>query len=297
MARAILSTAALTALLMSVMPVSAADDVSQAGPEKYTLRYQFHPGDVLRWNVVHRCRIRTSVSDSTQNAETNTTSVKLWRVRAVTPDGTATFEHLVESVDMRQSLTGREDVHYDSKTDLHAPPGFEDVAQAVGVTLSVVTMDVQGKVLQRKRSPIKASIASEGDMTVRMPDGPIAVGHEWSFPHDIEVPLPGGGIKKIKSVQTFKLLSVKTGVASIRVATQILTPLNDPALESQVMQYESSGTVRFDIDAGRMLGQQMDVDRGVVGFRGEASSIRYASRFTEEFLSVRAAAEIRTSRR
>ena len=43
--------------------------------------------------------------------------------------------------------------------------------------------------------------------------------------------------------------------------------------------------MRFDIDAGRVLGQEMDVDKGVVGFRGEASSIHYLTRFTEEFLS------------
>ena len=73
-------------------------------------------------------------------------------------------------------------------------------------------------------------------------------------------------------------------MATIRVATQILTPIHDPAIESQLIQYESAGTVRFDIDAGRILGQQMEVDKGVVGFRGEASSIHYLTRFTEDFL-------------
>ena len=52
-------------------------------------------------------------------------------------------------------------------------------------------------------------------------------------------------------------------------------------MESQLLQHESSGTVRFDIDAGRVLGQQVDVDKGVVGFRGEASSIHQLMRFTE----------------
>jgi len=58
-----------------------------------------------------------------------------------------------------------------------------------------------------------------------------------------------------------------------------------------VVQREGAGIVRFDIDAGRIIGQQMDVDKHVVGFRGEASSLHYVTRFREELLpdAVRAA--------
>ena len=91
-------------------------------------------------------------------------------------------------------------------------------------------------------------------------------------------------MKKIKAVQQFKLESVKTGVATIGISTQILTPITDPAIEAQVVQREGEGTVRFDIDAGRVLGQQRDIDKHVVGFRGEASSIHYVNRFSEEFV-------------
>jgi hypothetical protein len=269
--------------LAAVCPTRAAAPSAAEG-ERFTLRYQFHVGETLRWNVVHRYEIRTSVSDTTQTAETNTSSVKVWRVREVRPDGTATFEHLVECVDMRQKLTGRNEVRYNSQTDKHVPHGFEDVAQAVGVPLSVVTIDPKGKVVHRKRNPVKAAVAGEAEMTIRLPAEPLAVGSRWSSPHEIDIPLPGGGIRKIAALQTFTLLGVKTGVATIQAATQILTPVHDPALESQVMQHETSGTVRFDLDAGRILSQQIDVDKGVVGFRGEASSLRYLSRFTEEFL-------------
>ena len=105
-------------------------------------------GDTLRWTVVHRCRVRTSVSASTQTAETTTTSVKVWRVHEVKPDGTVVFDHRVESVDMRHRLSGRDEVHYNSRTDPCAPHGFEDVARAVGVPLALVTIDAQGKVLR-----------------------------------------------------------------------------------------------------------------------------------------------------
>ena len=80
---------------------------------------------------------------------------------------------------------------------------------------------------------------------------------------------------------------MKTDVATIRVATKILTPLHDPVLEAKLIQREQRGTVRFDLAAGRILGQQMDLDRRVVGFtpNNPASSLHYLMRFTETLLA------------
>jgi hypothetical protein len=267
-----------------VWPGSATVRSAEDEPEKYLLRYHFEPGQSLRWDVVHRTRIRTSVSGTTQTAETTSCSVKLWRVTEVKPDGTATFEHLVESVDMRHKLTGRDEVRYDSTADEEPPPGYENVARAVGVPLSVITLDSRGNVIKRERKPLKAAAQSEGEITIPFPQEAIAVGHSWSYPHETDVVLETGGMTKVKAVQRFTLESVKTGVATIRVATQILTPLDDPAIQAKVVQYEKSGVIRFDVDAGRTLSQQTDVDRHVVGFRGGASSLHYVNRFTEQFL-------------
>ncbi|NLE56792.1 MAG: hypothetical protein GX616_00415 [Planctomycetes bacterium] len=88
-------------------------------------------------------------------------------------------------------------------------------------------------------------------------------------------------MKRIQAVQQFKLEEVKTGVAVIRVSTDILTPISDPAIESQLVQREAAGRVWFDIDAGRVLRQEMETDKRVIGFRGDASSIHYVNRFTE----------------
>ncbi len=261
--------------------------------EKYTLRYQFHPGESIRWDVEHRSNVKTTVSGTTQTAETLSASVKLWRVMAVKPDGSATFEHSVEQVDMRQKLTGRDEVRYNSKTDPKPPVGFEDAAKSVGIVLSVVTIDAKGKVVSRERKYPKkqagnesttAPAQSEGWMTIPLPDEAVAVGHTWSLPYDIDLPQPGGGTKRIKAVQQFKLEDVKTGVATIHVSTEILTPIMDPAIESQLVQREAEGRVRFDMDAGRIIGQQMDTDKHVIGFRGEASSIHYLNRFAEKLL-------------
>ena len=119
--------AARTALLLPLIFLCPAWAADQTAPQpdsqpKYTFRYKFEPNQLLRWKVVHRCRVRTTVSGSTQTAETISTSGKLWRIKEVRADGSATFEHLVEWVDMRQQLTGCSALHYDSRRDLVAPP-------------------------------------------------------------------------------------------------------------------------------------------------------------------------------
>ena len=277
--------------LVIVAARAAADDSpaapSDSDPETYTLRYRFHPGETVRWEVLQQARVRTTLNGTTQVAESVTKSVKAWRVKEVEPDGTATFEHLVESVDMRHHFTDRPEVRYRSSTDEEPPPGFENVAQSIGVPIAVVKMDCHGKILDRTRKPLKAAAQNnDGLMTIPLPQEPIAVGHTWELPCDVDLPLENGTVKKVKILQKFKLQGVKTGVATIEVGTRILTPLHDPALEAKLIQKEQSGTVRFDVDAGRVLGQQMDLDRRVVGFtpNNPASSLHYVTRFTETLL-------------
>jgi hypothetical protein len=267
---------------------SASKSDSGSTAEKYTLRYQFQPGETVRWEVLQQSQMKTTISGTTKTAEMVSKSVKCWRVKDVSPDGTATFENLVESVDMCRKFSERDEVRYNSLTDKEAPLGFEDVAATIGVPLAVVTMDAHGQILHRERKPLKAAARNEeGLMTIPLPEEPVAVGHTWSLPCEIELPLGDTGtFKKVKTVQTFTLEGVKTGVATIRVATKILTPIHDPALEAMLIQKEQSGTVRFDVDAGRVLRQQMDLDRRVVGFtpNNPASSLHYVNRFTETLL-------------
>lgn len=285
MTRSILLVGAVwLGLVAATSALAAADSPSGPAATKYTLRYVFHPGETLRWEVLHRSSVRTTISGTTQVAETVSTSVKVWRVRKVASDGTVTFEHRVEDVDMRQDLAGRPRVHYNSRTDKTPPTGFENLSESLGITLAIVTMDNKGKILQRQRSPVKAGAKSEAQMTIPLPEKPIAIGESWSIAYDQGV-TSENTYKKIKILQKFTLEAVKNGVAEIRVENEVLSPVQDPAVEAQLIECGAGGTLRLDIDAGRILDQQTDLDKRVVGFRGEASSIHYLTRFTEKFLS------------
>jgi hypothetical protein len=282
----------LLALTASAGRLSAAETVaaktaaSDSSARTYTLRYRFHEGETLRWKVTQRTEITTTVSGTRQTVSNVVQSVKAWRIQNVREDGTVTLQNLVESVDLRHKFSGAQEVRYNSQSDKKPPPGFEDMAQRVGVPLALVTMDSRGQILSRQRnSKLKASAAeNEGPMTVPLPAQPVAVGEIWSLPSELALPLPGGVVKKIKTMQKFKLACVDNGMATIELNTVILTPIHDPSIEVQLIQRDSSSTIRFDIEAGRVIGQQVDIDKRVVGFRGEASSLHYLGRVNEEAL-------------
>ena len=252
--------------------------------QTYSLRYRFSPQETVCWKVVHRGKISATISGSTENTEMSSESLKLWRVVEVKPDGVTTFEYRVENVKMRQKLTGKKEVRYNSQTDKKSPPGFEDVAKAVGKRLTKITIDARGEVIERKKMIESPFSENKGQLTIPLPEKPVAVGETWSQPHEVVVPIESGGIKRVQTVQKYTLKSVKTGVATILVETQILTPISHPAIEAKLIQQASRGTVRFDVDAGRILSQKTDLDRRVVGFRGAASSLHYLTLFTEKLL-------------
>lgn len=261
----------------------ATADRAEAPAAKYLLRYKFRPGETIRWEVEHRASVRTTVSGTTQTAETVTNSIKAWQVSKVEPDGRATFVQRVESVDMRQKLTGRQEVRYNSLADKKPPLGYEDVAKAVGVPLAVITLDAQGNVVRREEKRPKPT-ANPGYLTIPLPTDAVPVGHRWSLPADIQVTLKDGRVKKVKTRQQFVLSEVAEGLATIQVETHVLSPVDDPAVEAQLIQSKSNGSVRFDIESGRVVAQQSDLDERVHGFQGEASTLHYATRFTEKLL-------------
>ncbi|NMC19243.1 MAG: hypothetical protein GYA33_02385, partial [Thermogutta sp.] len=249
----------------------------------YLLRYKFRPGDVLQWRVTHRANVRTTVADVEEAAETNSISTKVWRIQEVRPDGSCVFEQSVRDVRMSQRLSGRNEVRFDSTSGDPPPVGFEGVAKTVGKPLARITLDTLGRVLHREQLVTEA-FQTPGLLTVPLPEKPVAAGESWAFPYEVEVPLRAGTVKRIKVQQKFTLESVKSGLAEIGLKTVVLTPIDDPLVEVQLIQRINEGKVRFDIEAGRIVSQEMNLERSVVGFQGETSRLHYATRFEEEFV-------------
>jgi hypothetical protein len=255
-----------------------------AAAEKYTLRYKFRVGDELRSQVDHLATIETTIAGSTQTTEMVSLSRKLWRILSIDEAGNVKFEHLIESVDMRNQMSGRQEVRFNSLTDKSAPPGYEDVAKSLGKPLTLVTIDPWGNVLKREQRQHTNSDNSGSVLLAPLPKEPVPIGHVWNLPVDVIIPLEDGSYKTIQTRQRYELQKVQQGLATIAVETQILTPVSAPKVRAQLIQRLWQGHLQFDIKAGRMLSQRTDLDERVLGFSGPDSSMHYVARFTEELL-------------
>ncbi|HEV2969471.1 MAG TPA: hypothetical protein VGY55_05720 [Pirellulales bacterium] len=263
----------------------AVESAAKKDLPKYLLQYRFREGEEIRAKVTHLATIETTIAGSTQKTEMTSYSTKLWRVVRVDPAGTMTFEHLVENVDMRNQMSGRQEVRYNSLTDSAAPLGYEDVAKSIGKVLSAVTISPSGNVLKREEKQVRSVADNSGSVLLpKLPDEPEPIGQVWSLPVEVNVALDDGASKAIQTRQRYELENVEGGVATIAVETQILTPVSNPKIRVQLIQRLSKGHIRFDLDAGRILSQRTDLDERVLGFSGGDSSMHYVARFTEELL-------------
>ncbi len=272
----------LLAALVSGTLAQAAEDTPVAD-EKYTLTYKFQLGEVLRYRVEHSADIRSTMEGTSQQAETKSESIKAWKVTDVLPNGDMEFVHLVEVVRMSNRVPNRATVKFDSETDTDPPAGFEQVARAVGVPLSVVRITPTGEIVSREEKHPQPPVTDDMPITLRLPDDPVAIGDEWDVSYDVPAESKSGAALQVRTRRVCTLESVKNGIATIAVKYQILTPVS-AFVESNLVERLTKGTVRFDIETGRIAWQSHEVDRRILGFAGDSSVLHHESRMEERLL-------------
>jgi hypothetical protein len=268
---------------------------SATADETYSLKYKFSEGEKLRWQVSEQVVVKTTMRGTTQVAKTSGTSIKVWQIGETSGEGNVTFRHLVESVNMKMWLTGRDEISYNSKTDAKPPEQYKSVAENVGRPLSEITMDAHGAIVGRKDLVDTPQIASR-QIALPLPAEPVKIGATWTRPLEIPASLRSGEKKTIQARHKFTLLAVEGDIAEIKLETQILTPITDPEIESQIVQRKTSGTAEFDLANGRFIEIELGLDEAVHQFQGPDSVMHYKMKFVETLLPAEVANRNATGR-
>ncbi len=245
------------------------------------LRYRFRPDEEIATRVAHRALTETTMNGATQSVETMTDSTKTWKIVAVDAAGRATLEQWVDDVTMTSRMSDQGEIRWSSAGTAEPPPGYELVRSNLGVPLVRMLVATDGRIVeQRELRPCPS--AATGDLViVPLPEGPVATGAEWTVPQEVVVEVPNGPRKAVRTRLRYRLESIRDGIATIRVDTTVLTPIDDPRLEARLLERVWDGTIRFDIDAGRIVSRRTAIDRRVVGFSGPQSSVRYKASLEE----------------
>lgn len=260
-------------------PISAQEKAPAT--EKYLLRHKLKPGEEVYSTVLHQAKTVTRIQGIDQASEARTLSEKVWKVTAVNPQGDMTFEYRIQHVEMSQTNGEDKEIRYDSRKDKTAPPIYKKVAESLGKTIATVVVNSRGAILSRTDNKDAPELGM-GDLVLPLPEEALALGGSWSVPRDTRVKLPDGTHKTIKIREQYTLSKVQSGVATIEIRSEPITPLDGPEVESQVMQQLSNGELKFDIDAGRLLSKELNWDDSVVGFSGAQSQLKYTARYRED---------------
>lgn len=272
-------------VLVTVMVGMAGGVEARDGGETVKLRYAFSKGDALTSRVEHRALTETTMSGVTESVETMTDSTRTWRVTAVDAEGVATLEQSVDDVTMTSRSSDRGDVRWSSSGDTEPPPGYEGVRASLGVPLVRLRVTPDGRVLERRELRPCPQAASGDLVIVPFPDESIEEGHTWTIPDEVVVEVPNGPRKAVRTRLRYRLEVVRDGIATIAVDTTVLTPLDNPQLEARLLERIWDGTIRFDIERGRILSRNTAIERRVVGFGGPQSSVRYKASLDEKALA------------
>jgi hypothetical protein len=266
---------------------------STLGGEEYLLRYKFEPGMVISSEVTHLAKTDTKVDSSEQNSHSRTVSQKTWEVTRV-ENGEMTFEYKILEIDMSQRIGADMEIRYSSKSGDEPARQFQAAADSVGKVISTVTIDEQGMIVARSDETNPPNLGM-GDITLPVPKKSIAVGATWEVPRELRIRREDSTVKTVRFRELFRLDKVSAGVATIAVRSEMLTPITEPQEEAQVLQQLSNGTIKFDVDAGRMISKELGWDKVVVGFSGAGSVMDYSARLEEQVIKAELKAGARKS--
>jgi hypothetical protein len=270
------------ALFAGLVLASAAS--AQAG------RFAWKAGQIL----VYRIEQVTSESevDEGNKAETGSklNTVKCWKILDVDAAGTATLQLWINSLRYERTAPGGEVLVFDSaEPDKSTPAMREQMASFVGQTLAVLRIDNKGKVVEVKqcKKGSASQYESSPPFAVVLPEEGLRAGQTWERTYAITVEPPLGAGEKYDASQKYDCKAIEGGTASISLTT---TPKTLPmALGDQIplLDKQVEGEVVFDTEAGLLRSVRLHVDKELKNHKGEGSSFRFQSTYTEQQVAVK----------
>jgi hypothetical protein len=286
------SIAATLLAPLLVLPMADEASVEKAKPTEpvaYTLQYKFEKGDAVHYAVTHSTNTTSQLAEQKQLITERVNARKHIQVVDAKEDGSfvlqTVFDHVVMEADM-----GAKKVRFDSKKpSKEDPPGFGAFRQKIEKPRFHVQVKPSGALVGIRRLAAAGSAKAEdagksGDgssFLVVFPEKDIKVGSTWREDYTVRVPMTQEIIRTITIMRTYRLNSVKDGIAKISFGSSLKTPVRDPGVLAKLIQSTPSGTVEFDIDAGKIVKRTMKVDEMVLNHSGAQSMLKTASRRVE----------------
>ena len=252
--------------------------------QKFRLQYKMQKGQTLRWDVEQIATTDASIAGFDEKSSLRTRSVIAWKVLSVDDKGNITIQDQLESAVEWQKTGEADPISYDSSKDEEVHEKFQATAEKIGKPIATTTIEPSGKIVQRENH-IQTMEFGMGKFTLQMPEEPLAIGAQWNIPEELQTRKRDHTIKIVKTRMLYTLRKVENGVATVSFRREVLTPIEDPNVRSQIQQKLNQGSLLFDITKGCITKKTVQWDEKVQGFEGDDSYLHYVGNYSMNLLA------------
>lgn len=284
--------------LLTLLGFALTGSVANADDTEYTLRYKFHRGEIVGYSVDNQSKVFLQQQEAEQHVEHGSLTNKRFTVKKVDDDGNAVLDLQIDRVRLTASVDGGDSVEYDTESGESPPDAFQGINATVGKPHVRVEVSPLGELLSldwmiasgQTSKPTKEDAASL-DILVVLPKDPVKVGETWKEQFEVKVNATANLKKNVNIQRQYTLKKVDGNQATITLRTVVLTPLHDPAQESQLVSKTPHGEILFDLVRGVVTSRNQSVNKVVVGFSGNDSKVHTITSRTETLAPIQVTAE------
>lgn len=269
-------------------------------PQKHVLRFKFKADQTVRYEITSKMEMKTIFNGLTEQVRNSSDVRKAYKVTSVNGEGEGSLEMVIEwtrmiaEFDDGVAVTKRSE--FQSDDPMKRPAQFLPIYAKIGRPQALIRFNALGRPLEVKpllvdREDSKTPLAALGSADapyesylVPLPEDPVAVGDTWKESFQGVARDAAGLPMRIAMQRVYKLNEVKDGQAQIGFRTVILTPIQDPAVQAQILQRETAGQIVFDVEQGQIVSRDVSVDKLVVNPFGQGSSMKALTTFREKLI-------------
>ncbi|MEY3226817.1 MAG: hypothetical protein RLZZ536_1436 [Planctomycetota bacterium] len=319
---------ALTVILLALQEAqsNAAGATSQSAPavtatvaaaaQTWSLKYQFHQGQQLRYQSRQQMTLEAQVGENHRVDVSQVRQVRRYSVSDTNGDLTK-LSMQFEDVWMQRQVDQEPAVEFRSsmkagevpevfKNVAHSLRGAAPVFRVTGTGRSVASAVGTAKDLKSLASPVdpaadsadsdasttvvtaRDAASDPGSFLMLLPDAPVCIGGTWK--EEFQVQVRGGENLQlpVQILRTYRLENVENGIARVTFRSSVRTPLRGTVIRSQLIQATPSGSFLLDISRGLMVQREFRWNETVIGALGPESILSSHGTQTDELLQAAA---------
>jgi len=269
----------------SVEPARSAAVRETTDGQMYVLRYKFHKGQQFRFRTRQNSTTEAMLSERRKTDVSTVEQRRLFTVQSVRFPGLADLTMQYEYVQMQLQTDDQPPVVFDTRMKSEEVPEMfrltSDRLRGSAVRYLLLTT---GNVVVPTSANVQSPVFSAESFLMPLPEKPVGVGNTWSHSHIVKVRVSRDISRSVDVLQSFRLMSVKDGIATISLNSSLPASGLTPSIKAQLIQVAPKGTMTFDIDRGIMTRKSWHFEQMVLNALGDDSMLTSTGEYLDEYV-------------